>query len=61
MGHGDADPMVKHEWGVETVKVLREMGWNVDFRTYKGLAHSADPREIDELETYLRQRLPPLG
>ena len=60
MGHGDVDPMVKHEWGSETSKILREMGWMVDFRTYKGLAHSADPKEIDDLEKYLEQRLPPM-
>lgn len=59
MGHGDADPLVKYEWGVDTSKVLREMGWTVDFRTYKGLAHSADPKEIDDLEKYLTERLPP--
>ena len=60
MGHGDADPMVKHEWGLETANTLRGMGWKVDFRTYKGLAHSADPKEIDDLEKYLEERLPPL-
>lgn len=61
MGHGNKDPMVKYEWGLDTSKVLREMGWAVDFRTYKGLAHSADPTEIDELEQYLDERLPPLS
>lgn len=61
MGHGDVDPMVKHEWGLDTSKTLREMGWIVDFRTYKGLAHSADPKEIDDLEKYLEERLPPLS
>ena len=61
MGHGDVDPMVKYEWGSETSKILKEMGWKVDFRTYKGLAHSADPKEIDDLEKYLEERLPPLG
>lgn len=52
--------MVKHEWGLETANTLTEMGWKVDFRTYKGLAHSADPKEIDDLEKYLEERLPPL-
>lgn len=102
MGHGDVDPLVKHEWGSETAKVLKEMGWTVDFRTYKGvfsmpftsgesrstqffplllsmypsspmfneevsltacvttgLAHSADLKEMDDLEKYLAERLPP--
>lgn len=59
MGNGDVDPLVKYEWGTETAKILKEMGWtNVDFRTYKGLAHSADPKEIDDLEKWLAERLP---
>ena len=59
MGHGDVDPMVKHEWGLDTSNILKGLGWKVDFRTYKGLAHSADPKEIDDLERYLEERLPP--
>ena len=35
MGHGDADPTVRYEWGQMTAKVLQGMGWAVDFRTYK--------------------------
>ncbi|MCJ1259290.1 hypothetical protein MMC24_007126 [Lignoscripta atroalba] len=61
MAHGDRDPTVKYEWGQRTAKVLSDWGWKVDFRTYKGLVHSADPEEIDDLESYLRERLPPLG
>ena len=61
MGHGDSDPLVKYEWGVTTAKILKGWGWNVDLKTYKGLQHSADPREIEDLEVYIQQRLPPLG
>ena len=62
MGHGDIDPLVKHEWGADTAKTLKEMGWtNVDFKTYKGLAHSADMKEIDDLERWLGERLPAIG
>lgn len=35
MGHGDSDPLVKHDWGQRTAKTLEELGWKVDFRTYK--------------------------
>lgn len=37
MGHGDADPLVKYEWGTKTAEFLRtELGQTkVDFRTYK--------------------------
>jgi predicted esterase len=37
MGHGDADALVKYEWGMKTAEFLRtELGHTkVDFRTYK--------------------------
>ena len=59
MGHGNVDPLVKHEWGLQTAQALRDMGWTVNFNTYPGLAHSADPKEIDDLEAYIAERLPP--
>ena len=34
MGHGDADQLVKYEWGKLTSEKLREWGYDVDFRTY---------------------------
>lgn len=34
MGHGDADQMVKHEWGKLSSEKLKEWGYDVDFRTY---------------------------
>lgn len=34
MGHGDADPLVRFEWGKMTAEKLTEWGCNVDFRTY---------------------------
>ncbi|CAC9890035.1 unnamed protein product [Aureobasidium pullulans] len=61
MGHGDADPVVRYEWGQATSKVLQEWGWNVDFKTYKGLPHSAAPQEINDLERYIKERVPDLG
>ncbi len=35
MGHGDQDPLIEHEWGVQTASILREWGLSVDFRTYR--------------------------
>ncbi|MCJ1479324.1 hypothetical protein MMC13_008009 [Lambiella insularis] len=61
MGHGDKDPLVKYDWGLRTAEALRDFGYKVDFRTYEGLVHSADPEEMDDLESYLSERLPPLG
>lgn len=40
--HGDADPMVPHDWGKMTVMKLQSMGFtSVDLKTYKGLGHSS--------------------
>ncbi len=35
MGHGDQDPLIEHEWGMQTASILREWGLSVDFRTYR--------------------------
>lgn len=35
MGHGDADPLVKYSWGQRTAQALQELGFKVDFKTYK--------------------------
>ncbi|KAG9239492.1 acyl-protein thioesteras-like protein [Amylocarpus encephaloides] len=61
MGHGDRDPLVLPEWGRKTAEVLKGEGWNVDLKFYKGLQHSADPDEIDDVEKYLNARIPAVG
>ncbi|KAB8295067.1 hypothetical protein EYC80_007006 [Monilinia laxa] len=61
MGHGDCDPLVKPEWGRKTAEILREEGYDVELSMYPGLEHSADILEIDDLEKYLNNRIPPIG
>ncbi|KAF2839949.1 Phospholipase/carboxylesterase [Patellaria atrata CBS 101060] len=61
MGHGDQDEVVQYRWGKLTADTLKDWGWNVDFKTYPGLPHSADPDEIDDLENYLNERIPPVS
>ncbi|ETI23157.1 hypothetical protein G647_04954 [Cladophialophora carrionii CBS 160.54] len=59
MGHGDADEVVKYTWGQQTAEVLRkELGHKVEFKTYRGLPHSAVPEEIDDLEEFIKKCLP---
>lgn len=57
MGHGEADPLVKMEWGRATSEALKQKGFEVEFHSYPGLPHSADPKEIDELEAWVEKRL----
>lgn len=35
MGHGDADPVVRYDWGKLTADKLKEWGQEVDFKTYR--------------------------
>jgi predicted esterase len=58
MGHGDADEVVKHAWGKQTAEFLqKELGHQVEFKTYRNLPHSAALEEIDDLEAYIRKCL----
>jgi predicted esterase len=61
LGHGDADNVVRFEWGQKTAEKLQEWGYDVEFHTYKDLPHSADPDEINDLEKFLNKAIPPLG
>lgn len=61
MGHGSADPLVLPQWGMMSASVLQEMGYKVNFKMYPGLQHSATPQEIDDVESYLKERIPDLG
>ncbi len=58
MGHGEADPLVRFEWGKSTAEKLKGWGWDVTLKSYPGLPHSASPEEIDDLEKWLVQRIP---
>ncbi|KAF4625456.1 hypothetical protein G7Y89_g12710 [Cudoniella acicularis] len=61
MGHGDSDPLVLPAWGQKTADVLKSGGWTVNLKFYGGLQHSADPTEIDDVEKYLNESIPPIG
>lgn len=61
MGHGDSDPLVRPGWGMQTAEELKKGGWKVDLKMYSGMEHSACPEEIDDVEKYLNERIPPLG
>ncbi|KAL1992849.1 hypothetical protein VTN49DRAFT_3605 [Thermomyces lanuginosus] len=53
IAHGTDDSVVKYQFGEMTAKSLKERGFNVDFHTYHGLDHSADPMEIQDLENFI--------
>jgi len=61
MGHGSEDPLIKPQWGKMTAEILKTEGWSVELKMYPGLEHSADPDEIDDVEKFLNETIPPLG
>ncbi|KAK4247789.1 Phospholipase/carboxylesterase/thioesterase [Corynascus novoguineensis] len=61
MAHGDSDQVVNLELGKKSYELLKSMGYNVTLKIYEGMEHSACPEELDEVESFLRERLPALG
>eukprot|EP00762_Andalucia_godoyi_P004373 ANDGO_08151.mRNA.1 Acyl-protein thioesterase 1 len=54
MGHGDADSVVQYRWGLQSKEALQRMqNVQVDFRTYRGMDHSACQEEIDDIRKFL--------
>jgi len=58
MAHGDADQVVKFDMGSKSADFLKGLGVSVDFRTYPGMGHSADPGEIQDLQNFLERVIP---
>ncbi|GAB1312160.1 Acyl-protein thioesterase 1 [Madurella fahalii] len=61
MAHGDSDQVVNIELGKKSFDLLKGMGYNPKFKIYEGMGHSACLEELDEVEAFLRERLPALG
>jgi len=59
MGHGDSDEVVHTQLGELTNSILKGLGYNVTFKVYEDLAHSATPEELDDAEAFLNKVLPP--
>lgn len=54
IAHGDADQVVRYDWGAESARVIKEdLGHKVEFKTYADLPHSAALEEIDDLEKWI--------
>ncbi|GJC97379.1 acyl-protein thioesterase 1 [Colletotrichum higginsianum] len=59
LGHGDADPLVRPELGELSAEALKKLGFKVSRTLYPGMPHAACPEELDDVEAFLRERLPP--
>ncbi|KAJ2457747.1 hypothetical protein GGF42_002494 [Coemansia sp. RSA 2424] len=56
--HGTADEVVLYQYGEMTSNVLKENGYNVEFRSYKHMGHSTCEDELLHLQLFLKKRIP---
>ncbi|CAG9939499.1 unnamed protein product [Clonostachys rosea f. rosea IK726] len=61
MAHGDSDQVVVYPLAQESEKKLTSLGYDVNFKTYRGMEHNACLEELNEVEEFLVSRLPPKG
>ncbi|KAM4066044.1 phospholipase/Carboxylesterase [Hirsutella rhossiliensis] len=61
MAHGDRDQMVRYDLAKASAEALKNMGYDVTLKTYPGMEHSACAEELDEVEAFLKERLPSQG
>ncbi|GAB0134212.1 hypothetical protein EsDP_00002593 [Epichloe bromicola] len=61
MGHGDRDPLVLYDLAKDSEKALKNMGYDVTFKTYRGMQHSACLDELNDVEAFIGDKLPPKG
>ncbi|KAM5348870.1 hypothetical protein ACJ41O_008693 [Fusarium nematophilum] len=59
MYHGDMDPVVNVKRGELSYEMLKELGYDVTWKIYPGMQHSACLEELDDVEAFLRKQLPP--
>ncbi|KAI0111023.1 Phospholipase/carboxylesterase [Hypoxylon sp. NC0597] len=59
MCHGDEDNVVPTNFGKMSYEMLKSQGFDVTMKIYPGMPHSACVEELDEVEAFLRSRLPP--
>ncbi|KII95275.1 hypothetical protein PLICRDRAFT_97562 [Plicaturopsis crispa FD-325 SS-3] len=70
-GHGLVDPLVRYQFGVDSVAYLKAaLGipeapaastgkpQGLDFRSYDGVGHSTNQKELDDLRAWLARALP---
>lgn len=57
--HGESDPMIQLQMAKKSVETVKEMGaTDYTFKTYRGLTHSVNMDEIQDILDFLRHKLP---
>ena len=55
--HGDCDPVVPYKWGQLTSQILREILPKHEFKTYKGLLHSSNDDELQDVKQFIEKNI----
>jgi len=58
MCHGDADPVVNHEWGKLSYEFLKSKNLKISLKTYKNMGHSSCNEEFRDIAAFLKDVLP---
>jgi len=58
MCHGNADQVVQYAFGQESYQRLKQAGTSIDFKTFQGLGHGVDPREVQDITGFIAKHLP---
>ncbi|KAF9573135.1 hypothetical protein EC968_008984 [Mortierella alpina] len=59
-GHGDADQVVRYNYGLESVELLKKNKFDVRFNTYRNMGHGSSYQEVEDLRAFLRETIPPV-
>ncbi|GMH33009.1 hypothetical protein BSKO_00843 [Bryopsis sp. KO-2023] len=55
--HGDMDQVLAYENGKDSFELLKGTGVQADFKTYRGMQHSACPEELEEVKQFFTKVL----
>lgn len=56
--HGDADPVVRFQWGQMSMQKLQDAGVDLKFRVYNGMQHSTCIEELKDIKRWLKEVIP---
>ncbi|XP_075224539.1 acyl-protein thioesterase 1 [Lycorma delicatula] len=56
--HGDCDPIVPYKWGQMTASLLKSFLKQVEFKTYRGMMHSSNQDEMDDVKKFIAKAVP---
>ncbi len=58
MCHGDRDQVVNYQWGKSSGEFYKSKGINVEFKTYKNMAHSSCQQELIDISQFIKNVVP---